>query len=167
MKEKRPQPPTAPQELLKFAQQRTTKFVAKLTKAMKDIEDDIAKNDGLYPLNGGRLSQAEVCRRADVENKSLQGKMHKTTTRVTVKKWLERVLAGVVQGKKNVRKTVTDRAESWKEAHRQVAQARHIDQLKLEHALERNRVLENENSSLRAQLSSASERRVVGLPKRE
>ncbi|MES2948143.1 MAG: hypothetical protein V4858_06315 [Pseudomonadota bacterium] len=167
MKKQKPQPHRAPQELLESAHQRTTTFEAKLTKAMKDIEDDIAKNDGLYPLNGGRLSVAEICRRAGVKNKSLDGKKHKTTTKVTVEEWHKMVLAGVVQGKKNVRKTVTGRAESWKEAHRQVAQARHIDQLKLEGALVRNRVLETENAALRAQLSSASEGRVVGLPKRE
>lgn len=167
MKSQKPQRHTAPKELIDHSAERTTKFMAKLMKAMRDIEDDIAKNDGLYPLNGGRLSQAEVCRRAGVTNKSLQGKIHKTTTRAKVNAWLDRVSAEVLSGNKNVRKAVTDRVESWKEEHRKAAQAQHMGQLKLDVELERNRLLAIENETLRAQLSKASESRVLVLPKRE
>lgn len=167
MKENASQPQAAPKKLREHAHQRTVAFEVKLDRAMAEIEKDIANNDGLYPFNGGRLSQAELCRRAGVENKSLQGARHVGTTREKVKKWLDSVRIKVTQGKKDVRKTVVDRVDVWKEAHRQVAQDRHLAQLRLEGALERLHIVEAENSMLREKLSHLSEGRIVGLPRRQ
>jgi hypothetical protein len=167
MKTNSRQPPAAPKELVEHAHQRTTAFEIKLDRAMAEIERDIANNDGLYPFNSGRLSQAELCRRAGVDKKSLQGARHVGTTREKVKKWLDRVGIKVIQGKKDVRKTVVDRVDVWKEAHRQVAQDRHLAQLRLEGALERLRIVETENTMLREKLSHLSEGRIVGLPRRQ
>lgn len=166
MKDQTPQRHAPPQELIDHSTERTTKFVSKLTKAMRAIEQDIATNEGLYPYNGGRLSQAEVCRRAGVLNRSLQGKKHKDTTRVEVETWLKRVLAGIVSGKRNVRKAVTERAETWKADAVKAAQAQHISQIRLDGELERNRRLNEENEALRAQMRKASDGRVLLLPKK-
>ena len=166
MKDQTSQRHTPPKELIDHSTERTTKFVAKLKKAMREIEQDIATNDGLYPYNAGRLSQAEVCRRAGVLNRSLQGKKHKDTTRVDVETWRKRVLAGILCGTKNVRRAVTERADTWKADAVKAAQAQHITQLRLDGELERNRKLNEENEALRAQMRKASNSRVLLLPKK-
>ena len=167
MNDQMPQRHTPPKELIAHSAERTTKFVAKLTKAMREIEQDIAMNEGLYPYNAGRLSQAEVCRRAGVLNRSLQGKKHKDTTRVDVEAWRKGVLARIVSGKKDVRKMVTDRAEAWKNEANKAAQAQHISQLRLQDELERNLKLKEDNEALLDQMRKASDSRVLLWPKKE
>ena len=46
------------------AKSRSSTFVSKLRQAMSTIEGDIEQNEGLYPYNAGRLTKAELCRRA-------------------------------------------------------------------------------------------------------
>lgn len=150
----------APQALIDHAKARTDEVINRLQKAMDAIEVEIEQNDGLYPYNRGSINQAEVCRRAGIKNVTLQGKAHKTSTKEWVDKWVSRVRVGIVKGSRNVRRKVTDRAESWKEAHRQIADAYHIDQLK---AQKRIKELEEENQLLREQLAQSSGRKVVPL----
>jgi hypothetical protein len=157
----------APIELIEFAHQRSVAVVSKLQKAMKAIEADVEGNAGLYPFNGGRISQSEVCRRAGVSKVTLQGKGHKSTTKVLVDEWVKRVCAGVVSGKKSVRKTVTARADAWKESHRQIAQAYHLDQKKYELAKKKILELEAELATLRQQFSEIAKGNVLALPRRE
>lgn len=161
------QPMTAPKGLIEFAHQKRVTFVSKLDKAMKAIEADVDENAGLYPFNGGRISQSEVCRRAGVSKVTLQGKGHKGTTKVWVDKWVERVQAQVVSGKRSVRKTITGRVESLKAAHAKIANKWHVAQLSFDSAQNRIRELETENAALREQLSVTGERKVVALPKIE
>ena len=113
-------PVSAPAGLIDHAKQRTLAFIAKLKAAMAAIELEIDQNEGLYPFNGGRLTQAEVCRRAGVSNIALQGPAHKDTTKKLVDDWLLRVRAASVTGKKSVRRTVSSRAEAWKAQHARV-----------------------------------------------
>lgn len=157
----------APEQLLLHAQERTNAFVAKLKKAMNDIEKDIESNEGLYPYNGGRLSQAELCRRATVTNVALQSESHKTTTLIWVKKWLERIHHGLTTGKKLVRKKVTDRAESWKEQHAALATAYNIAMIEYGELENRVQALEAENGNLRDQLAEKRSLKVVPIPKRK
>lgn len=155
-----------PAGLLDSAKQRTKLFVEKLQKAMKDIELQIEQNEGIYPFNGGRLTQAELCRRAGVSNIALQGPAHKLTTKLVVDSWLQRIKAGTVTGKKSVRKTVTGRAEAWKAQHGAIAQAYHKSQLERIDLLARIKTLENENEALRTQLASSGAAKVTALPKK-
>lgn len=113
------------------AKQRTDSVVEKLRRAMATIEAEVEAHDGLYPFNKGRLTQAEVCRRAGISKVTLQGPLHKTTTKAEVDAWVARVTAGIVKGKKNVRKAVTDRAEGWKANLEAIAQQYHECQLEL------------------------------------
>lgn len=120
---------SVPNPLLNFSKQRSTDIVAKLRKAMSLIEKEIEEQEGLYPFNKGRLTQAEVCRRAGVSKVTLQGSQHKATTKVEVDEWVERVTSGIVKGKKNVRKAITDRAETWKADLKEIAQRYHESEL--------------------------------------
>lgn len=132
---------------------------------MDVIEKEIESHDGLYPYNGGRLSQAELCRRASVTNVTLQSKGHKTTTLTWVKKWLERVHIGLTTGKKSVRKKVTDRAESWKDQHAAVATAYNIAMLEFGELEDRVRELEAENAELRQLLEKFRSSKIAEISK--
>lgn len=57
--------------------------------AMALIGREIIENDGLYPFNGGRISLAEVCRRASVAPITMHGSCHASTTRVQILNWLK------------------------------------------------------------------------------
>lgn len=158
--------PEAPRELLANAEERTQSFIKDVRKAMTDIELEIGKNDGIYPFNGGRLSAREVCRRAGVSYQTLQGPLHKDTTRQEVNSWVKRVLQDTFRGAKNVRRAVTDRATSWKERHDAIAQNYHKN--KLEMIVLRKKIveLEGENEALRKQISLGREGNVIPLPKK-
>lgn len=172
MKSSTPALPSIPAGLLASSKARSADVVAKLNRAMRDMELEIEQNDGLYPLNGGRLSAAEVCRRAEVNPITLHAPKHKETTRKLVEKWIEKISSKVVQGVKRVRRTVTDRADSWKQAHDEIATAYHIGKLEvvnlkaaLHEAEKRIKALEETNATLVAQLDKLSSSNVRALPK--
>ncbi|WP_175037746.1 hypothetical protein [Burkholderia contaminans] len=170
-------------QLMAYAKGRTARVVARVGKAMKAIELDIEANEGLYPLNGGRVTQAEVCRRAGIRNATLQGSAHKVTTKATVDAFVERVRRRSRAGYKSVRREVSERADYWKRAHGAVADAYHIDSLRFEEAQVRIRslqeehakllleleasirVLEEENRRLRRELASAAGSKIVPMRK--
>jgi len=158
---------TIPPELLAHAKGRSSDLVKQLKKAMQAIELDIEKNDGLYPYNGGRLTQAEVCRRAGIRNASLQGPRHKATTKLDVDAFVSRVKKGQVIGNKAVRQTVTGRADAWKEAHQRIGDAYHLTILRSEKLEHRIRELEAENQSLREQLARSADEKVVSINRRK
>ena len=51
---------------------RTLAMLQRLCKAMQDIEAEVAQHHGAYPFNHGRVTQSELCRRADVKKATLQ-----------------------------------------------------------------------------------------------
>jgi capsule polysaccharide export protein KpsE/RkpR len=89
------------------ANPRTEAALARLRKAMADIEADIAAHQGVYPFNHGRVTQSELCRRADVKKATLQTPLHKDTTRVRILAWLDTVSATVTQTRDATREKVT------------------------------------------------------------
>lgn len=138
-------------ELLAFAKGRTTEVERKLAKAMEDIELDIEANERIYPYNGGRVTQSEVCRRAGIRKATLQGKVHKLTTKLRVDEFVARIRTLAIKGAKSVRRNVTDRANYWKDAHREIADAYRIDALRYEVGLQGLKKLEAEVQPLRQQ----------------
>ena len=80
--------------------------------AMRDIETEIQANNGIYPFNYGRVTQSELCRRADVKKATLQNPVHKDSTRVEIIKWLDALNANLTQTRDSTRERVTARAEA-------------------------------------------------------
>lgn len=123
---------------------------------MSTIEVEIEQSEGLYPLNAGRLTKAELCRRAGVDDQTLQNPTHKLTTNKMVDEWLKCIKRNVAQGRTVVRRTVTQRADHWKQEHGRVANAylvaelehneRLLEIMQLKSELGR---LERENAELR------------------
>jgi hypothetical protein len=88
--------------------------------------DTIEANDGLYPLNGGRVTVGEVLLRA----KKSQGYLRKTKDqpelaelRSDVDAFVDRVAKAFARGAKSVRKLVTERADEAQEGVRKIRQA--------------------------------------------
>lgn len=114
-----------PKQLRESNAARTQLVKSKLKRAMSTIERELEEHENIYPYNRGRLNQAEVCRRAGVKKVTLQGKSHKTTTKVVVDDWLLKVKGPLTPSSKAVRRKVTDRADYWKGAHEAIAQQQH------------------------------------------
>ena len=156
-------PMALPPQLLAASKDRTTKVIAKVRNAMKEMELDIQKSEGIYPFNGGRITVAEVCRRAGISNMTLQAPSHRDSTKVVVEEWIKKLTVRLTTGAKIVRRAVTDRAEEWKRVHDEIATAYHIDHLtlvnvrsELDDAQRRIRELEELNATLIEQLRNVS-----------
>ncbi|WP_157835134.1 hypothetical protein [Xanthomonas sp. SHU 199] len=144
---------------------------------MSKIELEVEQSGGIYPYNAGRLSQAELCRRAGVANVTLQNLNHKSSTLVEVNEWLKLVRAKMVSGRKSVRRAVTDRVENLKQEFHQLATNYNISRLEaadlnLELALVRAELkearciideLEREVSQLRIDMAKG---KVVRMPQK-
>jgi hypothetical protein len=112
--------------LIRHAHGRSAQVRSKVRNTMRLIEKEIEKNDGLYPYHGGRLSQAEFCRRAAINQVTLLRDSHRKTTKCQVDAWLRDVNAKLITGKKVVRKTVTKRVDEWKSRYEAVATKFHL-----------------------------------------
>lgn len=101
------------------ASARTTRVFDRVRQAMESMEREIGENDGLYIF--GRLSLAEVCRRAGVHPITMQGPAHSTTTKPMALAWLERMKRTTATGKRAVRAKVTRRARDAETELRELA----------------------------------------------
>ena len=121
---------------------RTAAALARLRQAMGDIEAEIAAHHGIYPFNHGRVTQSELCRRADVKKATLQTPLHKDTTRVDILRWLDTLSTQLAQTRDGTRERVTEVADGL------AAEVQRLT-LALEAAEQRVEVLEAENAALR------------------
>jgi len=144
-----PEPSQHHTGMVSHAKDRSAAVVTKLRIAMAAIELDIDSHGGVYPFNGGRLSRAEVCRRADVKPITLIGPVHKDGIKVEVDEWREWVLSRIAKGKKSVRRAVTDRATAWKDELHKIANQYHLAELRMVGMAARIAELEAENTILR------------------
>lgn len=146
--------------LIAHAKSRSDDVVVKLRRAMVTIAREIEDNDGCYLLNNGRLSMAEVCRRAAVHKITLQGAAHKLTTKIMLKEWLNGLNKSIGSGK-TVRQRTSRAINDWKARYDDLARSYNemyaieivARDSKLSAALERVSELEGEVLKLHAQLS--------------
>lgn len=160
MKSRKSKDSSLPAGLKKNQRERTELVKAKLKRACAEIEVELQNGGGIYPHNRGRLTQAEVCRRADIKPMTLYGEKHKGKTKVALDEWLRKVLGLSVKGKKAIRSAVTGRVEQWKANLDAIAHAYHVVELEMVELRNTLRllqderdVLEKEVQSLRIQLS--------------
>jgi len=150
------------------AKARTRRVVEAIKQAMLAIGKEVKDNDGIYPHNHGRLTMAEVCRRAGVHQITMMGKAHRDTTRPMIVAWIEKL--GMIRGALKVRRAVTKRSNTANAEYRRIAtQFQAMYQLEMPRRdLEiaqlqaKSAELEAENERLRAQVYPG---RVVQLPK--
>lgn len=91
------------------AADKATQTRAKIERAKRLITGEIEKNWGVYPYQGGRLTTAEVLRRAGLSETLLAKDRHRTL-RDNVNSWVEKARESLAQGKTTLRKAVTERA---------------------------------------------------------
>jgi hypothetical protein len=120
-----------PDSLQRHAQDEHDKVVAKLERAKATVTKEIEENEGIYPFNKGRLTQAELCRRAGIGKATLQGPAHRETTRNAINDWLKDLSRGVIRGHRSVRRAVTDRADEWKRLYKEIADSYAVAELEL------------------------------------
>lgn len=128
---------------------RTLAMLQRLQRAMQEIESEIAAHHGVYPYNHGRVTQSELCRRADVKKATLQTPLHRDTTRVEVIAWLERLSAQLTNTRDATRERVTAVADDL---------AQELDALKTQLAQAQARIaaLSEENARLRKAVQDAN-----------
>ncbi len=127
---------------------RTEAALQRLRQAMATIEAEIEAHGGSYPYNHGRLTQSELCRRADVKKATLQNPVHKDTTRVEIIQWCDAVNARLMQAKDAARLDGSAVPPIDDSALKSLQQ-------QLDAALQRVAELEQENAALRARLAAA------------
>ena len=106
--------------------------------AMREIEREIEKNNGIYPFTrDGQISIQEVLRRAGKSPAALEKPQHKSPNglKETVTEWVEGVNGRITGGVRTVRKIITERVneaderlkefkQAWTEAELEYLQAR-------------------------------------------
>lgn len=127
---------------------RTEAALQRLRQAMATIEAEIEAHGGSYPYNHGRLTQSELCRRADVKKATLQNPVHKDTTRVEIIQWCDAVNARLMQAKDAARLDGSAVPPIDDSALKSLQQ-------QLDAALQRIAELEQENAALRQRLAAA------------
>lgn len=117
--------------LIQSAAARKQKTKEKIERGKAEALRLIKENDGIYPANGGRLTQAEVCRLGGVDPTILGGKPHRETTRVELNSWLDQVSSGLAKGKRRVRKKINGQVAIWKALYEEVLDSFSIVELEL------------------------------------
>ncbi|WIV98453.1 hypothetical protein [Kinneretia aquatilis] len=134
--------------LARHAKQRSKNVVQALRRAMGAIDVEIEGSDGVYPFNGGRLTQSEVCRRAGVHKATLLTATHRDAIRLELASWLSAKKVAGLPSTRGARKSIADSAQVWKSAHAAVAlkyQLAELEHLELKRQL---RTLEAEVARL-------------------
>ena len=154
---------------------RTAEMELKVTKPMEAILADMQSNEGIYPHNGGAVSMAELARRADISESSFY---KKETENLALKEkavlWLDTLKKKETVGRMRVKKTLSQRAEDWKQKH-DALQQRHIctelelQASKAEWEVERKELtekiatLKGENAALTKLLKTSGDGKVTPL----
>lgn len=135
---------------------RTEAALQRLRQAMTTIEAEIEAHGGNYPYNHGRMTQSELCRRADVKKATLQNPVHKDTTRVEIIQWCDAINARLIQARDLARlETGTVAAPSQDESsYAALRQERDELRRQLDAALRHNAELARENAALRERLAT-------------
>jgi|SRR5450830_1206276 len=141
-------PLTAPTTASDKTHPRTEAALERLRKAMREIEDEVVKNKGIYPFNYGRVTQSELCRRADVKKATLQNPGHKNTTRVDIISWLDELNMRLTQTHESTRERVTAVADDLAATIEKLTLANQAMQTRLNEAEQLIVQLKQENTLL-------------------
>jgi hypothetical protein len=132
---------------------RTQAALERLCRAKQEIEADILANGGIYPFNYGRVTQSELCRRADVKKATLQNLVHKDTTRVEVINWLSALDSRLTKTRDSTRERVTAVADNLSAELAEVTRTLQDTQARLTSAEQVIELLQFENADLRNRLN--------------
>jgi hypothetical protein len=132
---------------------RTEAALERLRRAMHDIEAEVQANHGIYPFNYGRVTQSELCWRADVKKATLQNPVHKDTTRVDIMAWLDGLASKLTLTRESTRERVTAVADNLSAEVERLSKICQVAQARLTEAEQLIEQLRQENATLRSQLA--------------
>lgn len=154
---------------------RTAKMEQQVTDAMQAILADMQSNGGIYPHNGGAVSMAELARRAGISESSFYKKEPENLAlKERAALWIDTLKKKETVGRMRVKKTLSQRAEDWRQKH-DALQQRHIcTELELQASkadwekeckelTEKIATLERENAALTKLLKSSGDGKVTPL----
>jgi hypothetical protein len=118
--------------------------------AMRKIEADIERNEGIYPFADGVVSSAEVLRRAGLSAAALQKKQHREL-RDGVNAWVAGIASKLARGATVVRRAVTERVDDANEEVRRIRQRWVEADLEYTDTTRENADLKNEVAKLKAE----------------
>lgn len=133
---------------------RTEAALQRLRQAMTAVEAEIEAHGGSYPYNHGRMTQSELCRRADVKKATLQNPVHKDSTRVEVMNWCDAINARLLQARDMARLETSTLASQDESSRAALQQERDELRRQLDAALRHNAELAQENAALRERLAT-------------
>ena len=137
-----PSPEFTPATLsLEHAHPRTEAALQRLRNAMREIEAEVATHQGVNPFNHGRVTQSELCRRADVKKATLQNPVHKDTTRVEIMTWLDTLAVRLTQTREGTRARVTAVADDLGSQVQALTQLLQLSQTEVTQLREENAAL--------------------------
>lgn len=130
---------------------RAAEVEAKVKRAMTDIEAEMRENHGIYPYKGGKVSEAEVFRRAGVhpttvpKNLAVYGNLDKT-----LKAWKAALQKGENPiDREHVRQTLAGRVENWMKRHDRLMQVHQLTELELQEAQAKLEILLQQSEELK------------------
>lgn len=152
---------------------RTAGVEASVREAMKNIEKEMAHNQGIYPANGGAVSMNEVARRAGISLTTLFSPKQKELGKV-VKAWVESLNKTEVVGRARVQRTLAERSEDWRNlflALQDTHIATELDlqdaKVQLQNAQQSLAKLTEKYDALREQFRDVVDSKVKPIPKRK
>ena len=152
-----PGSPALPIPVTEKVSPRPEAAIARLHRAMHEIVLGVRQNEGIYPRNYGRVTQSELCRRADVKKATLQNSLHKDTTRVEITDWLDGLNAILVQTRTGVRERVTECSDGLRVELEMAAKALQAAEANVGVLQHRLREMEKENGELIRQCPKSSQ----------
>lgn len=141
--------------------------------AMRTIADEMEANGGIYPHNGGAVSDAELYRRAGVHPTTVPKNLEiYKDLAADVKAWKADLLKERKPvGREQVRSTLADRVRDWQQRHDDLEQVHALvstelqeAQARLEQAEEQIRELVRENKRLKAEIGLQASSKVTTFP---
>jgi polyhydroxyalkanoate synthesis regulator phasin len=112
---------------------RQTDSVTSIHLEMKKIDAEILANNGVYPLNEGKLNIQELLRRVEKSPAYLEKKTPRIIAlKTAVTSWLTDTDQKILKGAANIRRSVTERADKANDEVDEIRQA--WAEAELEHA---------------------------------
>lgn len=143
---------------------KTAKVHQKVDDAIRNITDEIQANGGIYPHNGGAVSMAEIARRAEI-NEATFYKRSNLDLKERASLWLDTLKKKETIGRKRVRKTFQQRAESWHLKYKALETRHGITELQFQQLQALYEELHMKYDALLEQLRKGAESKVRVLPK--